>query len=192
MSFFAIKNVNKMSSLCGPMKDALSLCSFSAVQEDSFDSESEELPPTNFDIQHAIISAMRSRATEARQRPKSCSSLSDSLQWVFSPMTGEFTIAPRESHSAALPGPKEDDRREDETEAYFSVKSSFSRCSSIAEVEFKDVGRWWQLINDLGRCEGWPFGLLCPKSVLLPPLPSAPSESWVWRKEEHQLANRKQ
>ncbi|CAN6478476.1 unnamed protein product [Victoria cruziana] len=180
-----------MSSMCGPLKDALSLCSFSAAQEDSCDSESEEIPPTNFDIEHAIISVMRSRATIARHRPKSCSSLSDSLQWVFSPVTGEFLIAPKETRSPPFPGPKDEDRREDEAEAYFSVKSSLSRCSSIGELEFKDVGRWWQLINDLGRCEGWPFGLLCRKSVLLPPLPSAPSESWGWRKEDFQLVSKK-
>lgn len=65
-------------------------------------------------------------------------------------------------------------------EAYLSVKTNLSRCSSFNELEFQDLRRR-SIIQEFCHCEGWPFGL-CRKLLLLPPLPKSPSESWSWHK----------
>ncbi|CAI0465232.1 unnamed protein product [Linum tenue] len=67
-------------------------------------------------------------------------------------------------------------------EEFLSVKTNMlSRCSSFSQVEFPSFQRRVSILQELCRCEGWPFGL-CRKAVLLPPLPKSPSESWLWRK----------
>ncbi|KAI3785493.1 hypothetical protein L1987_44612 [Smallanthus sonchifolius] len=67
-------------------------------------------------------------------------------------------------------------------EAYMSVKTNLSRCSSMSSFEFPMFRRRRRsMFLELCHCEGWPFGL-CRKALLVPPLPKSPSESWMWRK----------
>lgn len=67
-------------------------------------------------------------------------------------------------------------------EAFYSVKTNFSRSSSLNGMDLH-LPEFWRrsIIQELCHCQGWPFGL-CRKAVLLPPLPKSPSESWTWRK----------
>jgi hypothetical protein len=89
---------------------------------------------------------------------------------------------------------------DDESEAFFSVKSFFTRSTSReATVASSSAGvmdppppmlrspETWERFRD---CEGWPFGLCRrPAAVLpLPPLPSTPADSWKWRKSVSNLA----
>ncbi|KAK1433513.1 hypothetical protein QVD17_10424 [Tagetes erecta] len=67
-------------------------------------------------------------------------------------------------------------------EAFVSVKTNISRCSSMSSFEFPMFRRRRRsMFLELCHCEGWPFGL-CRKALLVPPLPKSPSESWMWRK----------
>ncbi|WVZ65201.1 hypothetical protein U9M48_014609 [Paspalum notatum var. saurae] len=79
---------------------------------------------------------------------------------------------------------------DDESEAFFSVKSYFTRSTSRAatvassacvemEMDTLRSPEAWERFRD---CEGWPFGLCRRPAVLpLPPLPSTPADSWKWR-----------
>lgn len=112
---------------------------------------------------------------------------------VYSPVTRELYMTP----TAVQRGEDLDDEDEDEDfvtvgscfsccssalsrEAYHSVKTNFSRSSSLNGLDFQEFWRR-SIIQELCHCQGWPFGL-CRKAVLLPPLPKSPSESWSWRK----------
>ncbi|KAE8683343.1 hypothetical protein F3Y22_tig00111210pilonHSYRG00375 [Hibiscus syriacus] len=71
-------------------------------------------------------------------------------------------------------------------EAFVSANTDFSRRSSLNKIDFPEIwrldlqdSRRRSIIYELCDCEGWPFGL-CKKTVLLPPLPKSPSESWSW------------
>ncbi|KAL0360811.1 UNVERIFIED_CONTAM: hypothetical protein Sradi_3765600 [Sesamum radiatum] len=61
-------------------------------------------------------------------------------------------------------------------DAFVSVKTRFSRSSSLNRIDFQDFRRR-SVILDLLHCEGWPFGL-CRKALLLPPPLKSPSDSW--------------
>lgn len=87
---------------------------------------------------------------------------------------------------------------DDESEAFYSVKSFFTRSTSRGATVASSVGadpppplllrppETWEGIRD---CEGWPFGLCRRPAVLpLPPLPSTPKDSWKWRKSVSSLA----
>ncbi|KAJ3676993.1 hypothetical protein LUZ60_002717 [Juncus effusus] len=79
---------------------------------------------------------------------------------------------------------------EDESEAFFSVKSNFSHCSSQSAT-----GSWeaikdhrMSVLEEFKDCDGWPFGLCRRALVRLPPLPSTPADSWMWRKRSYNVA----
>ncbi|CAN6196205.1 unnamed protein product [Urochloa humidicola] len=86
---------------------------------------------------------------------------------------------------------------DDESEAFFSVKSYFTRSTSRAATVASSMDTLppmmlmrspeaWERFRD---CEGWPFGLCRRPAVLpLPPLPSTPADSWKWRKSASSLA----
>lgn len=86
---------------------------------------------------------------------------------------------------------------DDESEAFYSVKSFFTRSTSRAATVASSVGGaedppllrspgTWEGLRD---CDGWPFGLCRRLAVLpLPPLPSTPADSWKWRKSVSSLA----
>ncbi|KAE8714401.1 hypothetical protein F3Y22_tig00110198pilonHSYRG00307 [Hibiscus syriacus] len=148
------------------------------------------------DESQVVVSEIRSRAMEKMKRRPS--QISESLSWVLSPSTNELYITSKQGKRG------DEDDKEDEffsigscfslnssaasKEAFVSAKRDFSRCSSLNKIDFPEI---WKLdLQDFGRrsiihelchCEGWPFGL-CKKTVLLPPLPKSPAESWSWRK----------
>lgn len=64
-------------------------------------------------------------------------------------------------------------------DAFVSVKTRFSRSSSLNKIDFLDLSK--KSVVEVLQCEGWPFGL-CRRSLLLPPLPKSPPDSWSWRK----------
>ncbi|XP_018816093.1 uncharacterized protein LOC108987614 [Juglans regia] len=192
-------NSSKISKfLSAALKDAFCNChNFggrlpTAVRE-------EEYPTSDFDDeQEVVVSAIRSGAMEKlRHRP---SLLTDSFSWVYYPRTGELYMTPKaakgkENYDGDEDEDDDDDEREEfvsaasyfsccssamSREAFYSVKTNFSRSSSLNGI---DLPEFWRrsIIQELCHCEGWPFGL-CRKAVLLPPLPKSPSESWSWRK----------
>jgi hypothetical protein len=86
---------------------------------------------------------------------------------------------------------------DDESEAFYSVKSFFTRSTSRAATVASSVGadppppllRSPETWEGFRNCEGWPFGLCRRAAVLpLPPLPSTPADSWKWRKGVSSLA----
>ncbi|EEF52435.1 uncharacterized protein LOC8278901 [Ricinus communis] len=188
----------KCKFLAAALKDAFSNCS--TCRRLSISSPEEEHPTSDIDDeQELIVSAIRSRAME-KSRNRSFV-LTDSFSWVFSPRTGELYLAPKIFQQKDDDGDDEnnddeDDEREEflsvgscfsccssalSKEAFVSMKTNFSRCSSLSDVlEIKDFPRR-SILEEFCHCEGWPFGL-CRKAVLLPPLPKSPSESWSWSK----------
>ncbi|TVU19638.1 hypothetical protein EJB05_35801, partial [Eragrostis curvula] len=87
---------------------------------------------------------------------------------------------------------------DDESEAFYSVKSFFTRSTSRGATVASSVcgldlpppllrsPEKWEGFRD---CEGWPFGLCRRPAVLpLPPLPATPADSWKWRKSVSSLA----
>lgn len=139
-----------------------------------------------------VVSAIRSKAMEKLKRRHS--NLADSFSWVYSPTTGEFYMTSKGGQRKEDYDDEDDDMEEFVTvgsclsccstalsrEAYYSIKSNFSRSSSLNGLDFQEFWRR-SIIRELCHCEGWPFGL-GRKAVLLPPLPKSPSESWKWRK----------
>lgn len=61
-------------------------------------------------------------------------------------------------------------------DAFVSVKTHFSRSSSLNKIDFQELSKKSEFL----QCEGWPFGL-CRRGLLLPPLPKSPPDSWSWR-----------
>ena len=152
-----------------------------------------------------VVSAVRSRAMEKQKHKPSLSR--EGFSWVYSPATRELhvtqTIPPQARGSGD--GDEEHDEREEflsvkscfsccssssaavSDEAFYSVRTNLSRCSSMKEV---DLPEYWRrsIIQEFCHCKGWPFGL-CRKAVLLPPLPKSPSESWLSRKIQRSSKN---
>ncbi|KAK0575874.1 hypothetical protein LWI29_008557 [Acer saccharum] len=188
--------------LTAALKDAFSNChSFNGRRSISISGPEEEyLASDSDDEQEVVVSEIRSRAMEKLRRKPSLI-MSDSFSWVFYPKTRELYLKAEQQ--------KEDDTDEEEGEAieffsvcscfsccssaisketYHSVKTNFSRCSSLTGLDFQDFRKLdfqdlqRSIIQELCYCQGWPFGL-CRKAVLLPPLPKSPSESWSWRKK---------
>lgn len=179
--------------LTATLKDKFSNCHIFGRRL-STSSLEEEYTTSDFNEEHeVVVSAIRSKAMEKlKRRP---STLTDSFSWVYSPMTGELYMTPNGSGQRKEGFDDEDDGMEEfvtvgscfsccssamSREAYYSIKSNFSRSSSLNGLDFQEFWRR-SIIRELCHCEGWPFGL-CRKAVLLPPLPKSPSESWKWRK----------
>ncbi|KAL1112156.1 hypothetical protein V6Z11_D02G108700 [Gossypium hirsutum] len=161
------------------LKEAFSNCrTFNGRRSDSGLEEEYSTSDIN-DVSQEVVSEIRSRAMEKmKHRP---SLVAESFSWVLSP-------------SKQAKG-RDKDEIEDEADEFFSIGSSFlsantdfSRSSSINKIDFPEIWKFdfrdfsrRSIIHELCHCEGWPFGL-CKKTVLLPPLPKSPSESWSWRK----------
>ncbi|XP_060173431.1 uncharacterized protein LOC132604106 [Lycium barbarum] len=141
--------------------------------------------------EQAFISAVISQYMELKCRRKTTIT-TDKFTWVFSPTTGDLFISARLRR-------KEEENQDQEKEDFYSVasrlspcssaasfedfvtaKTIFSRSSSLDRIDFEDPWRH-SVIQELSHCEGWPFGLY-RKSLLLPPLPKSPSDSWSWSK----------
>ncbi|KAK8624324.1 hypothetical protein V6N13_065671 [Hibiscus sabdariffa] len=181
------------------LKEAFSNChTFNGQRSDSCPEE-EYSTSAIVDESEVVVSEIRSRAMEKmKSKP---SRTSKSLSWVLSPSTGELRIT---SNQAKRRDEEDKGEEKDEffsigscfsfyssavsKEAFLSANTDFSRCSSLNKIEFPEIWKFdfhdfrrRSIIHELCHCEGWPFGL-CKKTVLLPPLPKSPSESWSWRK----------
>lgn len=187
--------------LAAALKEAFSNCHAFGGKLPSA-SPDEENPPSDVDDEEeVVVSAIRSKAREAKLRRKtsliSGSFKLDSFSRVFSPGTGELFATPKELQQREDDDDDEEDDEEREDyfsvrsylsrassvasrEAFLSVKTNFSRSSSLSGIDFYEFRRP-SIIEELCHCEGWPFGL-CRRAMLLPPLPKSPSESWSWRK----------
>uniref|UniRef100_A0A453KZG1 Uncharacterized protein n=1 Tax=Aegilops tauschii subsp. strangulata TaxID=200361 RepID=A0A453KZG1_AEGTS len=134
-----------------------------------------------------ILNEMRRRQLKKESR---CSvgspTLSSAFVWSFTPLILEkvsspekFVVVEGEQKEEAEAGSDDGDI---ESEAFFSVKSFFTRSTSRAATvaSLTDMGppATWEGFRD---CEGWPFGL-CRRPAV-PPLPSTPADSWQWRKQ---------
>lgn len=129
-----------------------------------------------------IILEITSRAMKAKIKPKDYL-FADNLHWILSPAaTGKLHIAPIEEGIGAVGDDHGDDIDDDRSEVFHSVKSHFSRCSSENELDYLSHQREQSVWGNLAHCEGWPFGLI-KRMVILPPLPSSPSDSWTWHKK---------
>ncbi|MED6149206.1 hypothetical protein PIB30_060276 [Stylosanthes scabra] len=149
-----------------------------------------------------VVSAVISGVMEKQKQKPSV--LRHSFSWVYSPVTNEVmyvTAAPSQEKVVVVEGGDNNQEQYEQSEeflsvkscfsccgsssgggeAFYSVKTSLSRCSSLKEVV--DMSKYWKrsVIEEFCHCEGWPFGL-CRRAVLLPPLPKSPSESWLSRK----------
>lgn len=178
--------------------------------------EEEETPNTDFDdVQEVVVSMIRSRAMEAKFRRKG-TMLNENYSFVLHPTSGVLFVskAKRQAYIDHSAQKQENNKANeemddfasvkshlspcivtavDDSEAYYSVKTDFSCCSSFKDPDIAE-NRWWvsetldssevkrrAIIQEICHCEGWPFGL-CRKALLLPPLPKSPSESWSWCK----------
>ncbi|KAB1220371.1 hypothetical protein CJ030_MR3G009831 [Morella rubra] len=178
--------------LIAALKDVFSYCHIFGGGISTPSLEEEYLTSDFDDEQEVVVSAIRSRAMEKLRRKPSF--LADSFSWVYYPMTGELYMTPKAAEGKEGCGDEDDEREEfvsvgscfsccssaASREAFYSVKTNFSRSSSFNGV---DLQEFWKrsIIQELCHCEGWPFGLY-RKAILLPPLPKSPSESWSWRK----------
>lgn len=127
-----------------------------------------------------IMLEIRSRAMKAKTKPKDCM-FGASLHWALSPPAGRLNIEPKEERFDIGKHDPEGDG-EVQSEVFHSVKSCFSRCSSENELDCFSHNHGESIWDGFTECQGWPFGL-CRKSVVLPPLPRSPSDSWTWHKK---------
>ncbi|KAL5992742.1 hypothetical protein ACLOJK_013661 [Asimina triloba] len=166
------------------LKDALAQCHVFTIGRRSTASSEEKNSGSEIDDDQVIILAIRRRAMEAKHRRKDSLS-TENLCWVLSPAKGEAFIAAAAAAAAATKEKKDEECNEEyeDTDAFFSAKSCFSRCSSMSAGGFElweNFGRptVWE---EFCHLKGWPFGL-SRKMMLLPPLPRSPSDSWTWCK----------
>ncbi|KAK7291124.1 hypothetical protein RIF29_06030 [Crotalaria pallida] len=162
----------------------------------------EELPISDLDEeQEVIVATVRSRVMEKQKHKPNL--FSENFSLVFSPATRELYVTQKMAPKERKGGDQEHDESEEflsaksflsccsssamSVEAFYSVKTNLSRCSSMNEV---DLSEYWRrsIFQEFCHCEGWPFGL-CRKALLLPPLPKSPSESWLSRKIQRSTKN---
>uniref|UniRef100_A0A8R7UGG7 Uncharacterized protein n=1 Tax=Triticum urartu TaxID=4572 RepID=A0A8R7UGG7_TRIUA len=137
-----------------------------------------------------ILNEIRNRQLRKESR---CSvdsaALSGAFIWFFTPLDPRSVlekVSSPEKHVVAGEEKGEAEAGSDagdvESEAFFSVKSFFtrstSRAATVASLTDMDPPATWDGFRD---CEGWPFGL-CRRPAV-PPLPSTPADSWKWRKQ---------
>lgn len=150
------------------------------------------------DTKQVILTEMRNRQLKRKESRRSMDqspTLSSAFVWSFTPLDPRSVLDKVSSPEkqcvvAAEEGEGKMEAASDdghcdgvESEAFFSVKSFFTRSTSRAAT----VASWtdmdlplpatkWEGFRD---CKGWPFGL-CRRPAV-PPLPSTPSDSWKWR-----------
>jgi hypothetical protein len=124
-----------------------------------------------------ILKELRSRGMRASSKPNE--NYSAKLIWSFFPPTPENTDKQQEFADAT--------DNEDESEAFFSVKSNFSHCSSQGATASWDGNKgamvYQSVLDEFKHLEGWPFGL-CRRFLVLPPLPNMPADSWMWHRRK--------
>nr|BAK06551.1 predicted protein [Hordeum vulgare subsp. vulgare] len=144
------------------------------------------------DTKQVILNEIRNRQLRKESR---CSvdspALSSAFIWFFTPLDPRSVlekVSSPEKH--VLVGEEKEgaeaeagsDAGDVESEAFFSVKSFFtrstSRAATVASLTDMDPPATW---DGFRNCEGWPFGL-CRRPAV-PPLPSTPADSWKWRKQ---------
>ncbi|KAF8405056.1 hypothetical protein HHK36_009953 [Tetracentron sinense] len=197
MSVFAHEEPKPPSKPCkflpSALKEAFAHCQACRGQMSSPIPEVEYSASDNDDEQEVVVLAIRNRAMEAKLRRKA-RLMTDSFCWVLCPTTRDLFIPPKGVQNLEYDEDEEDEESQaffsagscfsrcssTSREVLFSVGSCFSRCSSMNGIDFGDL-RKKSIIQEFCHCEGWPFGL-CRKAMLLPPLPRSPSESWKWRK----------
>ncbi|XP_051123660.1 uncharacterized protein LOC127246379 [Andrographis paniculata] len=154
--------------------------------------ESEEAAADFDEEEEVFVSAVISKYMESKCKRKYTFGI-DSFKWALSPETGGGN---REGGSGGGGSENSDDfystctrlsRCSSATsfEAFHTVKSRFSRSSSLNRIDFRGFSRR-SILLDFCHCEGWPFGL-CRKALLLPPLPNSPSDSWSWNKSSRTI-----
>ncbi|KAJ1700629.1 hypothetical protein LUZ63_000408 [Rhynchospora breviuscula] len=140
----------------------------------------------DLDTKHMILKELKNRAMRTSSKPK-VHFYSGNLNLSFFPPPLDSSDNPKEEFLDA-------NDNEDESEAFFSVKSNFSRCSSQGATaswdDNKGVTTYRSALEEFRNLEGWPFGL-CRRPLVLPPLPSMPADSWMWsrRNSEAKSAN---
>lgn len=152
-----------------------------------------------------VLNEMRNREMKRRSSRSSVeyyspTTLSSAFIWSFTPLDARSVLLEKLSSPekncivVEEEGEKKKEEEEEgemdqadddgvESEAYFSVKSFFTRstsraatvASSAADVDHPSPAAWEGLRN----CDGWPFGL-CRRPAV-PPLPNTPADSWKWR-----------
>ncbi|VAI33122.1 unnamed protein product [Triticum turgidum subsp. durum] len=143
------------------------------------------------DTKQVILNEMRRRQLKKESRCSAGSpTLSSAFIWSFTPLDPrsvlekvsspeQFVVVEGEQKEEAEAGSENGDA---ESDAFFSVKSFFTRSTSRAATvaSLTDMGppATWEGFQ---HCEGWPFGL-CRRPAV-PPLPSTPADSWKWRKQ---------
>ncbi|KAL7606159.1 hypothetical protein Lser_V15G18913 [Lactuca serriola] len=201
MSLFHHEEPPNPSKRCKFLKDALATCytfcrelSSQTLEQQRYEEEEEDDDVSNYDDeQEVFVSAVLSKYMEAKSKRKLGLSV-DSFIWGFSFSPIEV-IPPRNEIQHAY---ESDAEEKDEfystcshlsrcsssmtaAQAFMSVKTNISRCSSMSSIEFPPYRKRRSIMRELCHCEGWPFGL-CRKALLVPPLPKSPSESWMWHK----------
>ncbi|NP_001143838.1 hypothetical protein Zm00014a_039677 [Zea mays] len=189
------------------------------------DSDDDSVLDEARDTKQVILSEMRSRQMKRRSRcsvdsptPLPLPSSSSAFAWSYSyaPL-GPRTVLDELSspktcvvvEGAAVADDDDGDvycDADDESEAFFSVKSCFTRSTSPSPSRAATAAssprmmtgpsppmlrrspEAWERFRD---CDGWPFGLCRRPAVLplLPPLPSTPADSWKWRKSVSTVAS---
>ncbi|KAK9166463.1 hypothetical protein Scep_001654 [Stephania cephalantha] len=186
------RNCSKSCKLLAALKDAFAECQiFHRWLSTSSHEEEYPVSDTEDDYEEVIVLAIRTRALEAklkRKRPLT----TENFRWVMSPTKGDQLFIALDGVHVVEEGLDENDNMD----AFFSVRSCFSCCSTTSKEAFFSVGsylsrcssggriKFWDderqlMLRELCHCEGWPFGL-CRRALLLPPLPKSPSESWTW------------
>ncbi|XBI81697.1 hypothetical protein VPH35_090547 [Triticum aestivum] len=139
-----------------------------AAGSSSGDDDSEEDDGAMLDTKQVILNEMRSREMRKRSSRSSVDSptLSGTFAWSFTALDPTSSIekvsTTEEEKDAASDG-------DNESEAFFSVKSFFtrstSRAATVASSTDMDLPATWEGLRD---CKGWPFGL-CRRPAV-PPL----------------------
>lgn len=155
------------------------------------DSDDEEIGDA-LDTKQVILNEMRNRQLKRKESRCSVESptLSSTFVWSFTQLEPSprsvlekvSSIEKDEKDKEAASDDGRGDADDVESEAFFSVKSFFtrstSRAATVASSADLDPAATWEGFRD---CEGWPFGL-CRRPAV-PPLPSTPADSWKWRKQ---------
>ncbi|XP_074560201.1 uncharacterized protein LOC141816291 [Curcuma longa] len=188
------------NSLPKLIRNVCAQCHGSCLRSPSTLSSSvDEIFDSDLSHKELIMLELQARAIRAKWR-KPQELFTGRLTWGVSPTTGRVRVASplRDIDDVAedRQGNHEEDKEEEEigSEAFFSVKSSFSCCSaelgSSFCTELKDYENWGRKLPSIWEefrgCQGWPFGLYRRTMVLLPPLPDSPSDSWTWHKKNLQ------
>jgi hypothetical protein len=148
-------------------------------------------------VVQVILNEMRNRQLKRKESRCSVESptLSSTFVWSFTPLDPRSVLEKVSSPEKRVVLDDEQQEKEAasddglgdaddaQSEAFFSVKSFFTRSTSRAATVASSADMdlppaTWEGFRD---CEGWPFGL-CRRPAV-PPLPSTPADSWKWRKQ---------